>query len=355
MKRPVRVLYVDDDEGLGVLLRRTLGAAGYEVEHVVTGDAAIARLERGGIGAVALDHNLDGETGLDLLPRIRAIPDAPPVIYVTGSDDVRVAVAALKNGASDYVWKDVQGHYKELLAASIDSALTQEALRREKERADREIREGKERAELLLAEVNHRVANSLSIVVALARLQASATPEPAAKEALNEVQARVTAIAAIHRRLYTSTDVRFIEMDAYLESLTAELNETLTEARRPNPITLVATSNLLMPTDKAVSVGICMTELVTNARKYAYPGAMTGEIRVRFEMVGDGRARLSVEDDGVGWTGQGVSQGTGVGSRVVNAMAANMKTTLEYRQRERGTCAFLEFSVTEQGKTPEPV
>ena len=41
------------------------------------------------------------------------------MIYVTGSDDARVAVAALKAGAVDYVWKDVQGHYRELLIESI--------------------------------------------------------------------------------------------------------------------------------------------------------------------------------------------------------------------------------------------
>ena len=60
-----------------------------------------------------------------------ALPQAPPVIYVTGSEDSRVAVAALKAGAVDYVWKDVQGQFRELLGEAVATALRQEALRRD--------------------------------------------------------------------------------------------------------------------------------------------------------------------------------------------------------------------------------
>jgi len=341
----VRILYVDDDAGLAVLMRRALAPRGYEVDHVLDGDEALARLAEGRYHVVALDHILEEESGLDVLARIRALPDAPPVIYVTGSDDVRVAVTALKSGAIDYVWKDVQGHYRDLLAASIESALEQEALRQEKVRQDKEIRAAKERAELLLTEVNHRVANSLSIVMALARMQASATPHPAAKDALQEVQARVAAIAGVHRRLYTSSDVRVVEMDTYLGSLVDELNSSLIEAERKHPIRYWGGTELSLPTDKAVSVGIAMTELVTNARKYAYPPPASGDIRVRLERVDDGKVRLNVEDDGVGMADRGAVQGTGVGSRIVNAMADTLRTSLQYQTGPRGTHAFLEFAV----------
>ena len=56
-----------------------------------------------------------------------------PVIYLTGSEDARVAVAALKAGAVDYVWKDVHGHYRELLAQSVKAAIEQRRLKREAE------------------------------------------------------------------------------------------------------------------------------------------------------------------------------------------------------------------------------
>lgn len=344
MNPAARILYVEDDPGLGRLMCRSLGAAGFEVEHVLDGAAAMARLEGGGYHVVALDHHLGGESGLDLLPRIRALPEAPPVIFVTGSDDVHIAVTALKSGAIDYVWKDVQGHYRELLVSSINAALEQEALRRAKERADEEVRAGKRRAELLLAEVNHRVANSLAIVMSLARLQAAASSNEAAIDAMDEMAARVSAVAGVHRRLYTSADVRFVEMDTYLGGLIEEMNGSLREADQPSLIRFTGQTGLLLPTDKAISVGIAMNELVTNARKYAYPpGTARGEIRVSFTRPEPARARLLVEDDGIGWKVGDAIQGTGVGTQIVGAMAASLRTKPRYLPRERGTAVELLF------------
>ena len=177
---------------------------------------------------------MPGQTGLDLLPAICRLPDAPPVIYVTGSEDSHVAVAALKAGAVDYVWKDIQGHFRELLGEAVDTALRQAALQRDKERAEAEVREARDRAEILLREVNHRVANSLALVAALARMQTNAVSDPAAKSALEEMQTRISAIAGIHRRLYTSADVQSVELDAYLTSLVEEL-QGRDEGVRPRP------------------------------------------------------------------------------------------------------------------------
>lgn len=339
------VLYIDDDAGVAHLVRRSLEQHGYQVEHAASGGEGLARLRVGGIDIVALDHYMPGETGLDLLPRIRALPDAPPVVFVTGSEDSRVAVAALKAGALDYVSKDVEGHFRELLGEALKGALEAEWLRRAKAKAEQETREALDRAELLLREVNHRVANSLQLVSVLAWMQSERLSDSAARGALEEMQARINAIASIHRRLYTSKNVQFVEMQAYLSGLVDDLLVTLQADGRKHPILLEA-EPIHIPTDKAVAVGVIVTELVTNSFKYAYPVGSNGTIRVFLKRAGSaGAVALVVEDDGKGWYGTGPVQGTGIGTEIVNAMARDLHTKVEFDLDHSGTRIVISFSV----------
>jgi two-component sensor histidine kinase len=341
----VRVLYIDDDAGIGRLVERALAPHGISIRHVGSGEQGLALLESEKFDAIALDHNLTNETGLDVLSRIQRVTVDVPVVYVTGSEDARVAVAALKAGAADYVWKDVQGHFRELLGAAIRSALQQQRMKTEAEEAQRTIREERDRAELLLHEVNHRVANSLALVASLARLQANAVQDEAARSALQEMQARIMAVAGIHRRLYTSSDVRIVELGSYLMSLVDELSAAIDAADKKNVVALHADADIRVPTDKAVSIGVIVTELLTNAYKYAYPAGMRGEIRVILQKLGEDTVSLAVEDDGVGWKGTGSAKGTGLGTRVVTAMAANLQTKVEYDTGVEGTRASFRFRV----------
>lgn len=340
--RPISILYIDDDPGLTRLVQKALGRRGYMVEASTTGEAGLARLAVGGIDVIALDHHLPSGTGLDFLGQLNTLPEKPPVVYVTASGDTTVIVAALKAGAADYVPKAVGEEFLEILGSAIDQAVEKARLQRARDLAEQETRIAKERAELLLHEVNHRVANSLAIVGSMIRLQSNAVSEPQVKQALGEAQSRIAAIAGVHSRLYSSHDVRTVELSGYLGGLVSEL-ETTMRASGHTSTTRCQIDVVSVPTDKAVSIGILVTELVINAFKYAYPGPLTGEIRVILKAE-ETRLQLMVEDDGVGRDSATQPRGTGVGSRIVSAMAVSLNASIAY-SAPPGCSVSLTFTI----------
>lgn len=198
----------------------------------------------------------------------------------------------------------------------------------------------RERAEVLLAEVNHRVANSLQLVSVLVRMQANSLTDTAAKNALRETQSRINAISLIHKSLYTSGDVTSVALNDYLGAMLSNLQTAMKKDGHTATLTFHL-DPISLPTDASVSLGVAVQELVTNAFKYAYPDDTAGEVRVRLKQLDDGKAELTVEDDGVGIAPDAKPAGTGLGSKIIRTMAATLQTQVEYINRAPGTVARL--------------
>jgi two-component sensor histidine kinase len=339
MPAAARVLYIDDDPGIRRLSERALLRRGYEVVLADGGEAGIALAAAERFDLVAVDHYMPGMDGLETLRRLRALPQPPAVVYVTGSEEGRIAIAALKAGAADYVVKSVGEDFFMLLAASFEQVLARSRLEAEKAAAEEQLRASNQRLEALLGEVNHRVANSLQMVSAMVSLQAGALNDFAAREALADTQRRITAIAQVHRRLYTSNDVESVDMKEYLAALVAELRTTWSSGPTPQELKLAA-DPIRLPTDRAVSLGVIVTELVSNACKYAYPGG-SGPVRIGLQREGAEHFTLQVEDDGVGIDPRSSPRGTGLGTKLIRTMAQSLQSAVEYDFAHRGTRATL--------------
>jgi two-component sensor histidine kinase len=345
---PISVLYIDDDVGIARLVERYLGRQGYTVTTVTDGATGLARLAGGGFDVVAMDHFMPGEDGLELLKQLGELPDPPPAIYVTASDEGRIAVAALKLGAVDYVIKDVQGAFLDLLDQAIRQAVEQARIKREKETAERELLESRDRLAALLEqktallhEVGHRVSNSLQLISSLISIQAQRIGDPHARDALLQARERVQAVMLVHRRLYTSEEVGSIEIDKYLMAMAEELRSGVSGAEQGHRI-VVEAAPLRVATDKAVSVGVIVNELVANALKYAFPNGKRGTIRIKLDKSGD-RVMLTIEDDGVGYDEAAAPKGTGMGTLIIGAMAKTLRGSVERQPCETGSRSVLSF------------
>jgi len=340
------LLYIDDDEGLARLVDRGLSRLGFHVVHAAGGAQGLERLQQGGIDVVALDQYMPGLDGLETLERILALPHAPPVVFVTAAQDSSIAVTALKAGAADYLVKDVQGEFIPLLQVAVDGALRQARIQKARDDAEAEVHASRDRyaalaaeREVLLREVNHRVGNSLQIIASLLHLQASSSTQDDVKAALTNAMGRVAAVAQVHRRLYTSHDLKNVLLNQYLDALLEDLRRSA-EGNRMSRLTLKAEAVEIDP-DRAVAIGIIVNELVMNAVKYAYPDG-AGPIHVNLTAQGEDLV-LSIADDGVGLNVKTDPRSTGMGQRIVTAMASKLEASVERDPGHAGTRIVLRF------------
>jgi two-component sensor histidine kinase len=350
------LLYIDDDPALARLVERGLTRAGFAVVHAAGGEQGLDRLAQGGIDVVALDQYMPGLDGLETLERIMQISGAPPVVFVTASQDSAIAVTALKAGAADYLVKDTGGDFIPLLQVAAHGAIRQAELQRARDEAEAEVHAARDRfealaaeREMLLREVNHRVGNSLQIIASLLHLQASTAAQDDVKAALTNAMGRVAAVAQVHRRLYTSQDLKSVLLNQYLEALLEDLRRSA-EGNRMSRLTLKAAPVEIDP-DRAVSIGIIVNELVMNAVKYAYPDG-SGPIHVELKTDGNDLV-LSITDDGVGLAARSDPRSTGMGQRIVGAMAAKLEASVERDPAHTGTRMVLRFGrVAAPAQTP---
>ena len=353
---PRSVLYIDDDEGLRALVKRGLGRENIEVVTVGDGESGLTALAERAFDVVAVDLYMPGLSGIEIIERINQMPDHPPVIVVTGAQDSRMAVAALKAGAFDYVIKDVQGDFNFLLRAAMQAAVDTMRTRRAKAAAEEEVRASRDRFEalaaeraLLMQEVNHRVGNSLQLIASLLTLQSNAARNPGIKEALTDATGRVLAVAQVHRRLYTSNDVQSVSVDQYLTGMMEDLRRS-SDTNALGQLTLSADPIRVDP-DRAVAVGVIVNELVMNALKYAYPDS-TGPIRVVLKDLGNNRAVVCVEDDGVGMEPRATPKSTGLGQRIVRAMGEKLGAKIEFDRDHKGTRVMVRFNLQKMTAPP---
>ncbi|MBN1255378.1 MAG: diguanylate cyclase [Deltaproteobacteria bacterium] len=153
----IRILYIEDDPGLARLVQKRLGRVGYEVDIAADGEEGIAKYEADSYDLMFVDQTLPVYDGLEVIRKLGSQGVLPPTVMITGTGDERVAVEAMKLGAGDYIVKDVEGGYLELLPSVVEKVLDQRRAITEKQRAEEALKESGDKLESL-----HEVARRLA-------------------------------------------------------------------------------------------------------------------------------------------------------------------------------------------------
>ena len=212
------------------------------------------------------------------------------------------------------------------------------AVRRATHERDRQIAD----RDLFLTEFDHRVKNNFTIVASLLDMQRRRAADPATIEALGAALSRVESIGRAHRHLYRGDKPGLVEMRDYLDDLCATLSDAL--LLRGGVTLECRVAEGALPRDRAVSLGLVVNELVTNAAKHAFSGRESGSITVDFGP-GPGGWTLIVADNGTGIDGAaGPSADGGLGSRLIDAFARQAGGTISIDSDPTGTTATLLLS-----------
>ncbi|WP_316013138.1 sensor histidine kinase [Roseobacter sp. HKCCA0434] len=176
--------------------------------------------------------------------------------------------------------------------------------------------------EMLLGEVNHRVANNLNLLASLVRYERRRTQEDAVIGVLDRVQSRLHVMGAIHGAMYRSEDGGTVNAGHHFSKLMQDVTEALA-GEVDLVVECVAPQDMMVQSRDVIPLALAVNELMTNSLKYAFDGRASGEIRVVLE---DGETRtMTYRDDGVGLPEDfDLDQSSGLGMTIVQTLARQL-------------------------------
>ena len=195
----------------------------------------------------------------------------------------------------------------------------------------------------LVAEANHRIANSLTLLVSMVRMQAVTVKkrtEPYSnaevRHMLDGVAARITTISQLHRTLSHSGNDGVICLKPHLHDVTNALVQAFSSPQQQVRITHSG-GDCMVLMRHVQPIVLILCEIFVNAMKYAHPAAAPLVIAVDCNVSGDGRLVLTISDDGVGLPdGFEPTANQGTGFRVMHSLAAEIGAELQILSGQLG-------------------
>ena len=194
-----------------------------------------------------------------------------------------------------------------------------------------------------LAEANHRIANNLSLLVGMVRMQAVSVKKRAepysnaeVRHLLDGVAARITAIGQLHRSLSQASIDGIVSLKPHLHDISDALVAALSSSEQQVRVTHSG-GDCMVLMRQVQPIALILCEIFINAMKYAHPTGVALAMAVDCNVSGDGRLVLTISDDGVGLP-EGFDPGKnhGLGFKVMHSLAAEVGGELQIQSTHLG-------------------
>jgi PAS domain S-box-containing protein len=218
-----------------------------------------------------------------------------------------------------------------------------------RKQAEQRILDSLREKEVLLKEIHHRVKNNLAVISSLFYLQSGYTHDEPTLKILQESQDRIRSMVMVHESLYRTDNLEAVEFGEYAVALSEHLVRTYSlPSVKIQLRTDVETVRLNIAL--AVPCGLILTELITNAMKYAFPSEQGGEIRLAVHQNEEGTFILCVSDNGVGLPPDLVVENApSLGLRMIRALTRQLDGQFELTSTHSGVEARLTVKIDHYG------
>ncbi len=199
-----------------------------------------------------------------------------------------------------------------------------------------------EEKDILMKEIHHRVKNNLQIISSIINLQSMRISEPDTLEIFGEMQRRIMAISSIHQKLYQGNSVTQINMKEYLSEVVDATHIAFNNANLEVNYE-IAVQNVNLNIDYAVSLGLIVNELATNAYKYAFKPGRNNHLLIGLQTTDDQHCILTVKDSGPGLPENfSFDKSKSLGLRMVSLLTKQLKGRISF-ENKNGTSFLIDF------------
>lgn len=344
-KKNARILVVEDNADMSEFITGVLSDK-YQVECAFNGAEGLEKALVYFPDLIISDIMMPVMSGNDMIRKLKEnhrTKDIPVLILSAKTEDV-FRMEMLKSGAQDYLNKPFS--IEELKVRTnniIEIKLSKDLLRKELDRYSEslsqlveELAEKKHMLEsslsektILLKEIHHRVKNNLQIIASLLSLQSSSIKDPAVLEVFKESQNRIRSMALIHEKLYSSRDgFAKINLRGYIDDLIKYLFRTYRISSSKVRLN-IEVPEIIISLDSAVSIGLILSELITNSIKYALNENGEGNLSVMYKDEDGTGTTISVSDTGKGMSDVKEQVKDTLGMVIISSLIDQLKGTYE--------------------------